>query len=840
MVEAEQKDYGKELIDAGNLKLKAIWKEIQELIDSNSKNDKIDFNNIITENFCLTSIEAGTALKCVNEILKDPKYQDNNDLKMLQKYLMPIANPMWDYTMPDENNDIGVNGKVEVNRDLKQQIKWISKRIKSILENIPADKIGLIQTLNWLQNILTDMRDINPKEMDQIKRLINVDYDTSDTEVFSQLSDFIQNIDNQVNNLKSHTDIVNEFGQSREKFSNFCKAITEAKYSSLDEFNNSEDIKKIQFFIENNPSNEQILDLYLLMKKIRGPEGKLRWDDVRLWDRWAFNKIFSILEKQYWNWWNYHENVQIRFLDDIFSESGRLKDKSLIDFCRNTLKWPDWDWTSISENDKVTAFCKTWGDNFTEQQFIKKFNDLNDERRNNNVEALKWVDIIRILKEQQWSYILDKINRSNDIANLTIKLNDVENPVKLDEKGLLDLIWDYEFTLNDLPEWKWVFIDDEELRAVIDQRSDEIISGWLQQIANRPLEESWDANWLWGKEGEVDIETPAKINAQDIESTRMRWKAKKVTPEDVVTVVNNAIDSITEITDANQKNEMINKIKTVIDDLKDPWSVIQGWGQTKIIMLQEAMKNAGQSSLELDWKFGPKTFNAMNNYLKVELSATIDEVESNDPDVESADNGGSVETIVNYKQEALNLLKEGLVLPWINKIRKYIKNWDKEWIQLIQLNLLPAYTWNIDWAVGPKTLSALQKYINEYKGTEADDMRFLSMSSMWNPYEKNIQNYDSWDINNTFVSISNWTNYKVYFQDWAQILCNREVATDEYKHNYIKLNCHYIWANKEDKYDFEMDNNNLLQWDEPLQPAIQQIENIHKAFVENDVFNLSA
>lgn len=486
-----------------------------------------------------------------------------------------------------------------------------------------------------------------------------------------------------------------------------------------DNITNSErrDIKQ---FIDDQNNKDIVLDTYLSMLPIIPRENMAESTSWR--DRSVINDVKDRIE------WKYNEQTR---------QERELNNKVFkgYDTFANFIKSNEnWDWkTPITD---VANYINTNYPyhTFTPEQFIWIFNEKNNERRttltNNLNEIVNWLDYTNIKKKWETTLVIEGTEYTSDNADLLTKLN----------------------ITNIFPEW--IPHTTAELAAAPWELFNKIIAK-AEAITEAP-----------------EAETPAidKISTEDINKTKMRWKIR-VKPEDVVTAINNAIDSIANLTDDSQKSTMTEKINTVINNLKEPWTIEQGWGQTNIRELQKTMKAAGQNVM-IDWKFGPNTFNAMNNYLKVWSSEQVDPTEPNDPNETQIGDPESVETpVLNPKKEALNYMKNKII-PWKEIIEDLIKN--EMWIRYIQLALLPEYKWKIDGKFGPKTLEAFKKYVDAFStetGFNYTEMWGLINTDKYNNGWKNIINLNKDSMEDSFAIINNnWENqYKAYFHDWTTI-----------------------------------------------------------------------
>ena len=837
-----------------NPQLQALWKEIQELVDDAKTNDdKFDFNDILNSSFEF-EIGKDTATKIIediNNLMKEnPKYNNNEDLMMVITYLQPFANPIDNYTMPQEDPAIGTEGNVDINRDLKKQIKEISNRITNILTKTPEDQTELIYTLCSLQNILKDRNDINPREMDQIKRLINADNSFTDEDVFRELSTFIKKIEWQVNNLKDYNDLMNKYEQSQKKFNEFCDTINRGQFSLLDKFNNNEDLNKISFFIEHNPWNENILNLYLAMMNIKDSQWwRLSGNDIHWWDRWAFNNVLRILDNQYWEGKIYHEKVQLHFLDIKFEE--RLQGKTLIEFCKETLKI-NWDWKNINEgSETISNFCKSRGWKFTEKQFVDKFNEKNYERRSKNKETIiNKIDIIQKL----WENIMGQIELNPDSNKLEFK-EDENNCVDFNAAKLQELIketpGDFISTSDILD---WVFIDNQEIFQMI-MLDNDIAKARIQKIIEHKQHEAENPA------ANPEIEQINPLQESDISNDIRVFKIEK---NDIVSTINDAISKINDHEDIEQKKLYIERIKEVINALKNPWEKVHNTWSTSIQGLQNAMNKTLEKHLKPDWKLWNKTLYVIKEYIWVltkkeqllhdrgELSFSAKQLE-----ILSLINTKGKENdlkwllsipddIEDINEFALNLLEKGKRreyleayisnknFPWKGEISEIINNkWPRTNLKKLQLQLIPYYEWHTDWLMGPLTLTAIETYVqnNDKWENNWENSNKIEIPEKDNANIVRLNNNNEAVTNNSdeINTVINKTKKHAYFLDWADFKYEKDASNS----STMKITVKNTRDDKEETYTYNSTGSWSISKDNDVNWSCDDNNAKHLQFLKN-------
>ena len=488
--------------------------------------------------------------------------------------------------------------------------------------------------------------------------------------------------------------------------------------------------------------------------------------DNRYWSRRIKNlweKVFSMTDEKWLfaKLWKMYEHMDTN-TNVVNFRNNSFEGRSLNDIC-NLLKI-NWNWDDINKTDpKVTLFCRSL--KLNSETFAQQFNAKNLYRKNTNTEALNNFSILSLLDpnkaitktETEWTYKYGEIEFTQ--ANFLTQLGITPDTIKTNLEGA------------------WAVFAWSELENAISSKQNERF--------NKIVENA----------GEAPEALPDHITAEDINKTKMRWRTP-VKPDDVVTEINTAIDWIAAITDEAKKGEIITRITNVISALKEPWEQSQtDRSQPNIKELQTKIKESGQSVI-VDWKFWPKTFYAMKTYLWVEttrqedlqyktnrgrlggnLSSALDNFEDlavlqdvlhdEDTNLENLQNRAAefFEKPLDYVKYMLELSNDTFNVPWKEKIKNIIWSGSESEIKLLQLSLLPAYKWEIDWKMGPLTTKALQTYIEKkWEDWDKNNENILSLSD----YNKSVIDWtDKTDANDSFVLIE-WTNAQentAYFFD---------------------------------------------------------------------------
>ena len=801
MVNSPDNQVYQELLQNNDPKLQAIWKEIEDIVNDskNEHDDKIDFSG----KFDIKPEDANKIIEYIDNLLRMQEWANNPDLKMLKTHLRGSAHP--NYTMP--NPDSGFSDiRINVNKDQQNQIKEISKNIKSILRFLDKNKItgptNLRESLTNIQDILKDRDNISRREMAQIAWLIGLDPNFDDETLFDGLSKFIES-------TKDNITMTEEFRQSENEFKGFYDACINGQYSELYKFSSDKDVNKIKFFVEYNPWKWEIQDLYLKMKEINA-----KWfNNIESWakfypqDKLAFNKVFAVLKDQYEN--NnesnnneYKEQVQKRFLDNHFTETERLNGRSLSNFCEKVLWMEWWEWKELKGNTEydeiLKKYCESWRDSFTVEELKDKIDEKNNERKDKNKEALKSkIKITEIINDN----LLSKLNIKEEGGNKKILYEKEWGEIKelsaddfLQELGLRGGIAaeGIDFLGNEL---------EEAIQGLQGDWYKEVIS-----YIENSKEKKEDGE---GSKAEEEAQQPEFESLDDI-TLPEKFLFNGISKEDITGALDKAKWNLENYWESD-KAEYTERIKMVISAIKEPWDKGKNGWWGRIETLQNTMNKELNPSkpLKPDWKLWKHTFNAIKDYLWITtrweslinqwgLTTEQEKIANLIDDPEKVDELRNLLRVgdeADVNEAAFNLLKNDKSrdylkwyigdknFPWKKTVTDLLNaTWQDKKTQLtaLQLQLVPYYKWNIDWLIGPMTLAAIEEYVGWH--TKSDD------SENDNSIEKKNNNITRYNSNEK--EITNWEGIDrvidknenhVYFVNWADFSYERDVPTSNLK-----------------------------------------------------------
>ena len=307
-----------------------------------------------------------------------------------------------------------------------------------------------------------------------------------------------------------------------------------------------------------------------------------------------WKKVFNVSSEK-WLYRNYLAKIYNEILESDkiknFKESP-FDSVSLSDMCN--LMRMEWNWEPIQEdNEQVIKFCQAnW---FDVKQFVKEFNDRNQERINNNIKELKDLNVISTFSEDELNKfsIINITEANSQLTQVQLKYWDIQ--LLGDGSNLISTLWLENKVKDHLKKDKRQtdFINETELINLInsdlsipkDRFNDIFIE--IEKRQQKPSPESPVDNQ------ETQTEELRELDAEEIKNLR-GWLDKKT----VADFFNNAI-----------------KIKNITKEQKSLLLLTQKWLTTEEWRINDFVKEL-QTQLwftwsAIDWKFGKNTFNEL-------------------------------------------------------------------------------------------------------------------------------------------------------------------------------------------------------------------------------------
>lgn len=428
--------------------------------------------------------------------------------------------------------------------------------------------------------------------------------------------------------------------QSQEKLINMATSFSELKDKIPNDLKNlsklnKKDIQNIKDFINKLPvtttfpyPKTEIFDLYIKMYQC---QQILDSKNLTHRDKDNFNEIFNEISKTYEN-----DNKKAISTYALWRWFGNVDQASLQHAAPK-----DWDGKNLSENDSYVQTACRWRI-FSPKQYVGKFNALNKERIENNIEQLKNFNIKTVFTEEELNkFSIQNIQATNNSATLFKYWNT--------ELGLDNLI----STLNLADKakeqwgkdpWSTNFANEDELIQLIND-NDGIKKKWLNDIfheiesRNQPLD---------------NVETVTQEQEASLEELTLTedsilkfFSQKYIIKDNLIDFFDEvkAKDNLTE--DQKKLLHLMHKWLTTEREEKD--------GNTAYDAVKELQSKLWFQNDEVDWKFGITTFNKLKEIFWMAIkhnegrkqnevkNNTIDEVKKNI----NTDNYSTVLEIIN-------------------------------------------------------------------------------------------------------------------------------------------------------------------------------------------------
>ncbi len=576
--------------ETAELTVQTQQEKISQAIEDIKIESNKNFNNInelINQKFFdnIGQKQAERIINIIDDLFKQWWY--NKDLKDLREFLEPKAAKT--ISSFGQSNEYIPDTKIVLDLNGKSQLQIINAQISTLESSLWNNK-KLKDIITELKNITNNLNERNKGQLVTFLTdnwISGISENTWNTELLQWVNLFLRNINKHLTDIDESNNILNERNENANRFNEFLQTINGWERKNLDKFNNKEDLQRLQTFIEQNPGNKDIMRVYLNMKGIQIKEQ----NNTHHQDRKVFENILNILENEYWENGKQHKEFQ-QYILDVKFDTRKIKEdnKWLMNLCTNWLKL-NRNWNNINKGTpNIQNFCKSrW---FNVDQFIKKFNGINQKRIDNNVQQLKDFNILSVISEGELKkFTIEEITEGN-VTKPQLKYDNTV--LSADWTNLLSTLW-LEDKAKEQPKtdpWKTNFVNENELTQLINSSSD-IQTARYEKIFNKVKEDQQTETPETPDQHTDNIPEELKeLNANDIKNIRKYVDANKV-----ATFFNKAIK--TENLSDDQKEMLL---------LAQKWLVTKQWENDEIKELQSKLwflENA------IDWKFGIKTFNAL-------------------------------------------------------------------------------------------------------------------------------------------------------------------------------------------------------------------------------------
>ena len=590
--------------ETAELTVQTQQEKISQAIYNIKAESNEDFNNInelINKNF-FNKIEQSQAERIIN-IIDDlfKQWWYNKDLKDLREFLEPKAAKT--ISSFGQSNEYIPDTKIVLDSNGKSQLQIINAQISTLESSLWNNK-ELKDIITELKNITNNLNNRNKEQLVTFLTdnwISGISENTWNTELLQWVNLFLRNINKHLTDIDESNNILNERNENTNRFNEFLQTINDWKRENLDKFNNKEDLQRLQTFIEQNPGNKGIMKVYLNMKGIQIKEQ----NNTHHQDRKVFENILNILENEYWENGKQHKEFQ-QYILDVKFDTRKIKEdnKWLMNLCTNWLKL-NRNWNNINKGTpNIQNFCKSrW---FNVDQFIKKFNGINQKRIDNNVQQLKDFNILSVISEGELKkFTIEEITEGN-VTKPQLKYTGAV--LSAEWTDLISTLWLQDKAKSQLKEnpWNTNFVDEEELTQLINSSSDiqtaryEKIFDEIKKSQEKEDETVQQTNF----ENEVDQEFK---NLPNLDTSSIKKVFSGLKKEDIVKFFNEqkAREDLTE----RQKSWLTLTYKGLTKRFTDPNDNTNRWKKS-ITVLQQYM-NDKNDKIVIDWKFGKQTFNEL-------------------------------------------------------------------------------------------------------------------------------------------------------------------------------------------------------------------------------------
>lgn len=610
-----------------NPKLEKTLQAINGILE----NDIKDIDEIFNKQF-LDQINHETAdqiLKSIpNDLKSDPEVQ--NVIRVFQTRLNVSGNNQFNYQeatlapispeLDDWNNIINLSS-------YKKDIKKIKKTISQYLTYIQwsTNLANLKNNLEMINKILNSDK-AKLKDLRKIDQFLTnngiTDLNWDQTNIWPLLAwttKFLNNIKQSMENHQNGNRVINtnreridranaELQETlRERARCFINLFNKVPNDlwNLSEFSDK-DIKNITDYINEskyssyNELRAQIFLVYYRMrqhKQLVDTNGKdANGNTIKSKDKENFYKIFNCIEDNYIKEWAPGaEQLQDYELDLFFKNINKTNLQNLF-----TNSNPTWNWENL-EGDKYNNYitnnlCKWY--HFTAEQFKQRFNLINKERVDHNINELKGFDKTSIFSQEELeNFTIEETIVEENGQQVTKKiLKFGEIVLEPDGSNLVETLWleDKARTQYQKGKWNTLFVNEEELINLI--KSDE----------GKDIREERYKKILKAKDKPANTPTSnPEVTPDDL---------KEILKSDIKTTL---FDGLNRETIAKAFNEALTDENKNDNEKKIILSLTRQWltndrkddpnndSYKKIHELQEKL-----GCQPIDWKFGNGTFKA--------------------------------------------------------------------------------------------------------------------------------------------------------------------------------------------------------------------------------------
>lgn len=728
--------------------------------------------------------------------------------------LTPQANPLLWNTININSIDITDNGFQYSLWSQRNEINQILTKFNQIdtlfwegYNQLKSNLNTIKNYLNW-QNIThgNTAKIITFLERTGVQPNWTIDYRNTNPipQLVGMLNTFIEGIDNyRKGTLKDHNDVINKYRQQKEDndratqeqkadFEEFRNLIMREKVSKLDRRIDPEERENIKKYIRNKKIEGQniVFGLYDKMKI-------LKFNDNDTEDQEIFDEIMKCIED------NYENEIWERDLNNLLGSKNIVDYYCSLDPDRNKdidmNQGENWEFIQIGSDDyyqkirqwdTINTICE-WRD-FTTNRFMEKFKEADTARMINNLRILKNSFDITTLIENG-----DQFNNDEEMVN---KLLD-KAATKFKETRWTNFLNDEDVTIFiNMLEFPGIYLPEN---SALKTATDDVRTTRIDRI-NNYIE--WHANI-------ITEPLPALEETSINNKNLFKW----LTAETIANYY----------TDISGKFNNNQEIKGLLTTLRD-WltSAPNGdWSNDKIRKLQDALWIRWNAK---DWRFGPKTFESLQN----RINSLLQPSQNNTP-------GNPYNDIENKQEELSRINPEQItnLRSWLNKnnVADFFNNVitkDSLTEEQKQLLLLTK-----KWLTGESENDDIKKLQELLTGITVD---WKFGIDTFNALRKNF-NISSIKVEKKYENIPEWWEYHETMDDWTKVyqitdlkyLVERESfptnSCVEYNGIFFRDTLHFydknesVWQGNWTRNKFQWDDGVLLQYTDSGHEHIQYL-----------------
>lgn len=628
-----------------NSDLAVLTKEIWELLNENNTDDWLEslswsLTSWLSE-YLKTKPDTVNVLLNVLDSLPD-QFVGMQEIAKLKAFLQPLQQKDWKIDDPDWNIlEVKLQLDSNVQSILFSEIKELNRKVTDS---------GLKNTLSQIHQIVANPTKRNFDQLSKFLDKNNIPNNSLTVEnphyvitVVNRLKWFMQEINTQLDNQNSVIEENDDERKNENKAYNELMLYIPWDLKKLNKMSDK-DLRRLDEFIKRPNNQQKVFDLYYKMKH-EVPNLNSKWMDFK--DEEKFNNILGLIENKYKDSTELHEFELGKVFDGVESKSW-----SLNDFLNNNFNKTDWNWENLNSDFDVSKISGKY--NFSKEEFIGKFNDLNAERTSLNNQKVSGIDVSSLFNDENLKFFaVESVSTTGWEEGILIKYewNDFneDKMMEIFGEGIASLVsgTSPDF-VNDI-ERDWCINDNKIFGKVV-----KYIAEHQPEEPDEPDEQPTNDVIDWKLEDfglieQVDTQINTALQNRNIEwkfYEKSKWEDWNDTIKYNMNVIKQYLEAVKDktykwwwedfraITMAFQIALKYGDFDKKYDDLwKIDWLFYRiDWKPSKTrTQIKEFQKDRWFEWKDLDWKPGPKTIKALLSVLNGE-TPSIEEWDDNSSD----------------------------------------------------------------------------------------------------------------------------------------------------------------------------------------------------------------